>query len=471
MKPKQLFFLVVLFISSISQAQINSLFQSDSALIKGITTDKSSYKIDNLDNDGYWSKLGDYYVNYDDNLNILNTFASNEVYYHKFNNKLYSIEMGIHEGYIPDTANPMLQYVYPIIDSVYLSFSDLNGSYSYVNITGGNFIDYDYHLSFLKNKALYAVASIPFDMWFTNADDTNKFKLVTIDTTGNVVNSRTYDRFVRNLSVIEQGNNIMVGAYLLDGRSELYYIDNQTLDIVDSMSYRFSDNIKAINDSIIISKVNNSHYYIFNTHSKTIDSLFYRQDSWCEYSYMYPLNPTNNILIDARSVDSIVYAYRMTTYPSDIEVGIKIDNFSKNGFNFRNMFNGFEPGWGKGINGITCTNDGGIIFTIATVDNDNNLINAYLLKYDPKGLLSVASVKPNEVAIIAYPNPTKDFINISSSSLIKGIQVYNTLGQEVYSSKANDKHKQINVSKFAKGNYIAKIQTDNGDVTKKFIVE
>lgn len=471
MKPKQLFFLVVLFISSISQAQVNTLFQSDSALIKGITTDKLSYKIDNLDNDGYWSKLGDYYVNYDDNLNILNTFASNEVYYHKFNNKLYSIEVGVHEGYIPDTANPMIQYVYPIIDSVYLSFSDLNGSYSYVNITGGNFIDYDYHLSFLKNKALYAVASIPFNMWQTNADDTNKFKLVTIDTTGNVVNSRTYDRFVRNLCVIEQGNNIMVGTYLLDGRSELYYIDNQTLDIVDSMSYRISDNIKAINDSILISKVNNSHYYIFNTRSKTIDSLYYRQDSWCEWSYMYPFLPVSNILIDARNVDSIVYAYRMTTYPSDIEVGIKIDNFSKNGFNFRNMFNGFEPGWGKGINGITCTNDGGIIFTIATVDNDNNLINAYLLKYDPKGLLSVASVKPNEVTIIAYPNPTKDFINISSSSLIKEIQVYNTLGQEVYSSKANDKQKQINVSDFGKGNYIAKIKTDNGDVTKKFIVE
>lgn len=471
MKPKQLFFLAVLFISSFSQAQISTLFQSDSALIKGIITNKSSYKIDNLDNDGYWSKLGDYYVNYDDSLNILNTFGSYKVYYHKYNNKLYSIDMGVHEGYIPDTANPMIQYIYPIIDSVYLSFSDLNGSNFYVNITGGNFIDFDYHLAFLKNKALYAVASIPFDKWFTNEDDTNKFKLVTIDTMGNVVNSKTYDSYVRNLSIIEQGNNIMVGAYLLDRSSVLYYIDNQTLDIVDSMNFRFSDNIKAINDSIIISKGNNSHYYIVNTHSKTIDSLFYRQDSWSEWSYMYPINPTNNILIDAKSVDSIVFAYRMTTYPSDIELGIKIDNFSKNGFNFRKMFNGFEPGLGKGINGITSTNDGGIIFTIATVDNNNNLINAYLLKYNPKGLLSIASVKPNEVAIIVYPNPTKDFINISSSSLIKEIQVYNTLGQEVYSSKANNKQKQINVSNFAKGNYNAKIQTDNGDVIKKFIVE
>lgn len=471
MKPKQLFFLVALFISSISQAQINTLFQSDSALIKGITTDKLSYKIDNLDNDGYWSKLGDYYVNYDDNLNILNTYNINDAFYHKFNNKLYSINIGCHIGMDFITPDSMMYYPYPIIDSIYLYSCNLNGIiFSFANIPI-TLIDFDYRLSFLKNKGLYAIASIPFDKYYTSDDDTNKFKLVTIDTTGNVVNSRTYDRFVRNLSVIEQGNNIMVGAYLLDGRSELYYIDNQTLDIVDSMSYRISDNIKAINDSILISKVNNSYYYIYNTHSKTIDSLFYRQDSWCEYSYMYPLNPTNNILIDARSVDSIVYAYRMTTYPSDIELGIKIDNFSKNGFNFRNMFNGFEPGWGKGINGITCTNDGGIIFTIATVDADNNLINAYLLKYDPKGLLSVASVKPNEVAIIAYPNPTKDFINISSSSIIKEIQVYNTLGQEVYSSKANDKQKQINVSKFAKGNYIAKIQTNNGDVTKKFIVE
>ncbi len=471
MKPKQLFFLAVLFISFISQAQVNTLFLSDSALIKGITTNKSSYKIDNLDNDGYWSKLGDYYVNYDDNLNILNTFASNEAYYHKFNNKLYSIDMGYHLGFITDTANPMFQYVYPIVDSFYLSISNLNGSNSYVNITGGNFIDFDYHIAFLKNKALYAVASVPFDKWFTYEDDTNKFKLVTIDTLGNVVNSRTYDSYVRGLSVIEQGNNIMVGAYLLDRSSVLYYIDNQTLDMVDSMSFRFSDNFKAINDSIIISRGNNFYYYIYNTHSKTIDSLFYRQDTWCEYSYMYPFLPVSNILIDARSEDSIVYAYRMSTYPSEIELGIKIDNFSKNGFNFRRMFNGFEPTLGKGIYGITCTNDGGIIFTIGTVDNNNIPINAYLLKYDPKGLLSVASVNPDEVKIIAYPNPAKDFINISSSSIIKGIKVYNTLGQEVYSSKANNKQQQINVSKFAKGNYIAKIQTDNGDVIKKFIVE
>lgn len=471
MKSKQLFFLVVLFISSISQAQIIPLFQSDSALIKGITTDKLSYKIDNLDNDGYWSKLGDYYVNYDDNLNILNTINISDVFYHKFDNKLYNINIGYQIGMDYITPDSMSYHTYPIIDSVYLYSCNLNGIiFSFANIPI-TLIDCDYHLSFLKNRGLYAIASIPYNKWYTTADDTNKFKLVTIETTGNVVNSRTYDRFVKNLSVFEQGNNIMVGAYLLDGSSELYYIDNQTLDIVDSMSYRFCDNNKAINDSIIVSKGNDSYYYIYNTHSKTIDSLYYRQDSWNEWSYRFPFLPVSNTLIDARSVDSIVYAYHMTTYPSDIELGIKIDNFSKNGFNFRKMFNGFEPGLGKGINGITCTNDGGIIFTMVTMDANNNTINAYLLKYDPKGLLSIASVKPNEVAIIAYPNPTKDFINISSSSLIKEIQVYNTLGQEVYSSKANDKHKQINVSNFAKGNYIAKIQTYNGDVTKKFIVE
>jgi len=471
MKTKQLFFLAVLFITSISQAQINTLFLSDSALIKGITSDKFSYKIDNLDNDGYWSKLGEYYVNYDDNLNILNTFTSNNQFYHKFNNKFYSINIGSHIGYIPDTTYPNIQYPYPIIDSVYLSFSDLNGNESYVNINDSNAIYFNYHISFLKNRALYAVASIPFDKYYTNTDDTNKFKLVTIDTTGNIVNSRTYDTYVKRISVIEQGNNIMVGAYLLDKSSVLYYIDNQTLDIVDSMRYSFSDNLKAINDSIIISQGDNAHYYIYNTRSKTIDSLYYRQDSWSEHVNAYPFLPISNILIDARSVDSIVYAYRMEAYPSHVELGIKIDNFSKDGFNFRRMFNGFEPDMGKNIRGITCTNDGGIVFTINTEDNIYNFINSYLLKYDSKGLLSIASVNPNEVKIIAYPNPTKDYINITSSSLIKTIQVYNILGQEVYSSKVNSKQKQIDVINFPKGNYIAKVKTDNGEVSKKFIVE
>lgn len=73
--------------------------------------------------------------------------------------------------------------------------------------------------------------------------------------------------------------------------------------------------------------------------------------------------------------------------------------------------------------------------------------------------------------ISIYPNPARDEINIISSFKINNIVVYNTLGQKVIEETINGNTTQLDVSKFAKGNYIAKIYTDNGVATKKFIVE
>ncbi|MFA6705850.1 MAG: T9SS type A sorting domain-containing protein [Bacteroidales bacterium] len=73
--------------------------------------------------------------------------------------------------------------------------------------------------------------------------------------------------------------------------------------------------------------------------------------------------------------------------------------------------------------------------------------------------------------ISIYPNPARDEINIVSSFKMNNIIVYNTLGQKVIEEIINGNTTQLDVSKFAKGNYIAKIYTDNGVATKKFIVE
>ena len=76
----------------------------------------------------------------------------------------------------------------------------------------------------------------------------------------------------------------------------------------------------------------------------------------------------------------------------------------------------------------------------------------------------------NDYAYI-YPNPARDEINIVSSFKMNNIIVYNTLGQKVIEEIINGNTTQLDVSKFAKGNYIAKIYTDNGVATKKFNVE
>ena len=85
--------------------------------------------------------------------------------------------------------------------------------------------------------------------------------------------------------------------------------------------------------------------------------------------------------------------------------------------------------------------------------------------------MCLASVEHNKVALILYPNPTKDFINILSSDEVKEITIYNSLSQKVYSNRYKGKNIEINVSKFSKRNYIADIKIDKGNIRKKFIVE
>lgn len=66
-----------------------------------------------------------------------------------------------------------------------------------------------------------------------------------------------------------------------------------------------------------------------------------------------------------------------------------------------------------------------------------------------------------------YPNPTSDFLNIKSDQKISKIEIYDMSGKLVQTSKMNNE--RVSVSKLPKGNYLLKIQTENGVVNSKFI--
>ncbi|MDR1725135.1 MAG: T9SS type A sorting domain-containing protein [Bacteroidales bacterium] len=68
--------------------------------------------------------------------------------------------------------------------------------------------------------------------------------------------------------------------------------------------------------------------------------------------------------------------------------------------------------------------------------------------------------------ISLYPNPAKDVINIEGEK-INSIEVVDLLGKVVYQGKET----AIDVSNLARGNYFVRVQTENGTITKKVIVE
>ncbi len=118
------------------------------------------------------------------------------------------------------------------------------------------------------------------------------------------------------------------------------------------------------------------------------------------------------------------------------------------------------------------------VYAITTQPNEKILVggdftsykddynSAYLIGLHSDVNLSTASFT-NANSFVLYPNPVKDVLNFQSNdfSTIKTIKIYDLQGKLVL---VNTKE-AINVSQLSNGLYLAKITTEKGEVTKKFI--
>ncbi len=70
-----------------------------------------------------------------------------------------------------------------------------------------------------------------------------------------------------------------------------------------------------------------------------------------------------------------------------------------------------------------------------------------------------------------YPNPTKDIINISSNFSIKSIQLIDLQGRVLVSKITDTTQATLDVSDYSNGIYFLKVNSVNGEQTKKIIKE
>ncbi|NML70209.1 T9SS type A sorting domain-containing protein [Chryseobacterium sp. RP-3-3] len=100
--------------------------------------------------------------------------------------------------------------------------------------------------------------------------------------------------------------------------------------------------------------------------------------------------------------------------------------------------------------------------------HDNADGTAYIdnLKVYSEALLSASNIGLNKNTIKVYPNPTSDYIKISSSGRIKSIEMYDSVGKKVQSRLENDR---VDVSNLPGGIYQINIITENGNFSEKFI--
>ena len=115
--------------------------------------------------------------------------------------------------------------------------------------------------------------------------------------------------------------------------------------------------------------------------------------------------------------------------------------------------------------------------------DDKHVHIAEVVAVYENGMTSVAAIaiidndwinvaETEDVNVMIYPNPASDVVKVTTvNGQQSTVKVYNTLGMLVEEIEINSNETEINVSDYNPGVYFFNIQTENGNVTKKIVVE
>jgi hypothetical protein len=87
---------------------------------------------------------------------------------------------------------------------------------------------------------------------------------------------------------------------------------------------------------------------------------------------------------------------------------------------------------------------------------------------------TVANLRNENLAnrISIFPNPSNDFFYIQTEDLlIKNLKIFSVLGQEISHITAFQANQSINISYLAKAMYILQIETMEGTIIKKLVID
>jgi len=234
-----------------------------------------------------------------------------------------------------------------------------------------------------------------------------------------IVSSENSPSFYFGNSVSMDGNELVVGAYAESDSGNIssayiYKLDNngnwvetQKIPSYESSEHTyFAWTCEMKNNQLLISS---PHLY----GQEPGRTLLYKKNSQNNWEFDQELTPQNDIAED-------FYGWSIAMNDNEIIVGSARDNFDDNEENE--------------------LNDAGSAYIFTSTDLATNESN--LPKKDVK----------------IYPNPAKDFINITSKQQINSVEILDQSGKRISESK----ELKINVSNLSKGIYILKIKFSNG---------
>jgi len=111
------------------------------------------------------------------------------------------------------------------------------------------------------------------------------------------------------------------------------------------------------------------------------------------------------------------------------------------------------------IEDITVVVDGVTYYVTQTIGNCTSEALAITVEVT----LSIEDINAVNSLVRYYPNPVKDFLNISSELDMTNVEVMNILGQTVISHDVNANDTRIDMSELPAGNYFVKVKV-NGNI-------
>ncbi|MCX6232391.1 MAG: choice-of-anchor J domain-containing protein [Bacteroidetes bacterium] len=156
-------------------------------------------------------------------------------------------------------------------------------------------------------------------------------------------------------------------------------------------------------------------------------------------------------------------------YKDILKVNISTGGVAKTDFS-TNLYTGAEDSAAWMVHNISLSSYAGQNIHLAFIDQSTDM---FVLMVDDIKVATTGGVNESnsELASISiYPNPVNDVLNITSNSKIKTLKVINAIGQEIFNENINSKNFVVNTSLYIKGIYFVQIETLNGKITKKFVV-
>ena len=133
-------------------------------------------------------------------------------------------------------------------------------------------------------------------------------------------------------------------------------------------------------------------------------------------------------------------------------------------------FEGGTPATSNLENPVIAYSLQGVYDVTLTVTNEGGTNT--LIKQDYITVDHVTGLKENSNEEISlFPNPAKDALKVQSPEIIYNISIVNILGAVVIESSPNTVSFNLDLSSFNSGIYFVRIQTGNGNFTKKFQVK